>query len=423
MNKQEETTFLKICLQQIENKLGWGDSSTWHNDVFLELSEIIQEKTSVLLSPTTLKRVWGKVNYNSFPSISTLNALTQFIGFDNWRDFKVKVKTKKPSFFQKKVVPYLSIIVPSAAILTLVFISFFSMTGVKRNITTVDYSNIQFSSQPITKGLPNSVVFNFNLGDIQSDSIYIQQFWDRTKTIKIKPQQTQATGIYYYPGYFRSKLLVDGKIIKEHDLFIKSEGWIGTIDYQPIPKFFFKEKVANGSLLLSKEAQKEITNIETPLTSSFHLIDDFGNVSGDNLSIQTKVKNVYNDKWAVCQTLRIVILGSKGAIIIPFSKSGCVSNINLMMNDFYLNGKENDLSAFGVDLSDFKNVSIDIKEKRVTVSVEGKVIYEGNYTESIGKFVGLRYRFLGSGEVEYLNIRSQKNSEPIVQNNFSSLSN
>lgn len=416
MINKEEHIVLKACLLKIEEKLGWGKSSKWHSDVFIELSEIIRVETNVLLSPTTLKRVWGKVNYNSFPSISTLNTLAKFAEYENWRDFKNNYSTKKSSFIQKKVVPYLGIIVPSAAVLTLVFISFFSMTGIKKRASNKSFDHITFSSNPITKGLPNSVVFDLNIEGISSDSIYIQQFWDKTKTIKLRSDQKQATGIYYYPGYFRSKLLIDGEIIKEHDLFIKSHGWVGTVDYRPIPKYISNNELKSGRLSLPKAIVKEVSNNENPINSSFHYIEDFKNTSGDNLFIKTRVRNVYNDKWATCQTLRFVILGTEGALIIPFTKLGCVSNINLMMNDYYLSGKENDLSAFGVDLSHFRDISIKIVDKNVSIIVDAKKIYQASYNESIGNFVGIRYRFLGAGDVESLEILDQNTNKQIHSN-------
>ena len=417
MNKQEEQKALKVCLQEIEEKLDWGASSQWHNDVFIELSDLIQSKTGVLLSPTTLKRVWGRVNYESSPSISTLNTLAQFAGYNNWRDFKIKTNVKKPSYFQRKVVPYLSIIVPSAAILTLIFISFFSMTN-KPVVLERNFDHVTFSSQPIVESLPNSVVFDFNIGGIQSDNIIIQQFWDKTKTVKLKPEQKQATGIYYFPGYFRSKLIIDDEIIKEHDLFIKSNGWVGTIDYEPVPKYYTSEIVSNKQMSLPKTGIEEISNSGSPLVSSFHLVDDYKDVSGDNILINTNIAYVYNDKWATCQSTKIVILGTEGALIIPFSKLGCVSNNNLLLNDIYINGKENDLSAFGVDLSAPKNISIDIKNKNVIVKIGQQKIYEGKYNESIGRFVGIRYRFLGAGAVNQLQIKDQKSNLFIVEQQF-----
>ena len=416
MSQKEEQQLIKACLSSIENKLQWGESSSWHNDVFIELSELIHSKTGVLLSPTTLKRVWGRVHYNSSPSISTLNALAKFIDYENWRDFKVKANVSSPNFFQKKIVPHLGIIVPSAAVLTLVFISLFSLTDLPEKEPLPDYSNVRFSSQPVVEGFPNSVIFDFDLEGIDSDSIHIQQFWDPTKTITIEKDQKQATGIYYIPGYFRSKLLVNGNIIKEHDLFIKSQGWLGTLDYKPVPKYFTKQKVYNRKKLsFPKEAIDEIATLKDPVISSFHLINDFGNVSGDNISIDASIENTYVEKWAVCQTFGIVILGTKGAHIIPFTKLGCISEIDLMLNDVFLSGKKNDLSKLGTNASGVHDFSVQIENKKVSFSFDnGEKIELGEYNRSIGNFVGIRFRFIGAGKVSNLKVSDLTNNKVII---------
>ena len=71
-----------------EENTGWGDSDDWTNQDFVALSEKIQERTGVALSHITLKRVWGKVKYNSLPNTHTLDTLAQFLGYENWRAFK-----------------------------------------------------------------------------------------------------------------------------------------------------------------------------------------------------------------------------------------------------------------------------------------------------------------------------------------------
>lgn len=419
MSHYPEYELVQKCLLQIEKKLGWGSSDLWHNEVFIELSETMQQVTKVLLSPTTLKRVWGKVNYKNAPSISTLNTLSQFIGYTNWRDFKNKNEFQKPVRKVNKFAANRGLILTSAAFMTLLFISLFSMIGLKENRSAVsNYSNVKFSSHPITLGIPNSVVFDFELDQVKSDSIYIQQFWDPTKTIKINTEQQQATGIYYFPGYFRAKLLVDGQIIKEEDLFIKSPGWIGTIDYEPIPKYITNAELIHNGLSLPSAIVDEIKLNEAPLVSSFHLVDEFQDVSVDNFLMETSIRNVFKDKWAVCQTTRIVVLGATGAMIIPFSIPGCVSDIGLMLNDVYLDGKEHDLSAFGVDFSVYRNIEIKVKDKQVSVSVDQNEIYNGSYHESIGNFVGIRYRFLGAGEVSHLRIGNDK-GQLIITEDFS----
>src|ERR1700743_1642211 len=73
-----------------ESNTGWGDSDKWTNQDFVILSEQIQARTGAPLSHVTLKRIWGKVKYESLPNTHTLNTLVQFLGYENWRDFRVK---------------------------------------------------------------------------------------------------------------------------------------------------------------------------------------------------------------------------------------------------------------------------------------------------------------------------------------------
>src|SRR5471030_2632643 len=85
-----EKELLSKCRQLVEQSLNWGDSATWGNDDFDQLSEKIFDKTKVRLSVSTLKRIWGRVRYESFPTTATLNALANFIDFENWREFRQK---------------------------------------------------------------------------------------------------------------------------------------------------------------------------------------------------------------------------------------------------------------------------------------------------------------------------------------------
>ena len=81
-------------MQQIkrlfEEKTGWGNSELWSNQDFLELRELIFDQTGIVLSHVTLKRIWGKVRYESLPHTTTLNTIVQFLGYSNWREFRVK---------------------------------------------------------------------------------------------------------------------------------------------------------------------------------------------------------------------------------------------------------------------------------------------------------------------------------------------
>ncbi|MGZ3767739.1 MAG: hypothetical protein ACXVA2_23950, partial [Mucilaginibacter sp.] len=92
---------LKKLLLIIEQQLDWGDAATWQSKDFEILNELILEKTKVSLSASTLRRIWGRVEYNHMPSGTTLDTLAQFAGFDNWRAF---TRQEKSPVLQQAVV-------------------------------------------------------------------------------------------------------------------------------------------------------------------------------------------------------------------------------------------------------------------------------------------------------------------------------
>src|SRR6185312_9090342 len=85
-----DENLIRQVIKLYEEKTGWGDSTQWSNQDFLQLSDLIREQTGVTISHVTLKRIWGKVKYESLPNTHTLNTLVLFLGYENWRDFSVK---------------------------------------------------------------------------------------------------------------------------------------------------------------------------------------------------------------------------------------------------------------------------------------------------------------------------------------------
>ncbi len=399
-SENKEILRLRECL---EKHLNWGKASDWHSSMYTELSDKIFEKCQVMLSAATLKRFWGAVNHEGAPSISTLDTLSQFLDFANWREFKLEGHKKRKAKLPKHI-PRKSLYVTAGFFIALIMIL---IVGNKRVDDPEVLAAIPFSSRPVTNTFPNSVVFDFDLKNVRSDSILIQQYWDPTKTIKVNRDQKQATGIYYFPGYFRAKLLIDGQSVKEHDLYLRSDGWIGTIDYRPVPKYFDFDGLNEDQLICSNDLIEEVKSLEEPTSTTFHYVSDLGSISGDNFTLRSTLKVLWNDKWAVCQSARIYILATDGAMIIPFSNIGCSSDNGLMLNEIFLSGKKHDLSAFGTDLSKYSDIEIMVRNKKISVSINDNLVYEGQYEETMGRLVGLRYRFMGVGEVASFTLQDQ----------------
>ena len=54
---------------------------------FNQVSITVKKKTGHTISLSSIKRLWGYVNYNSSPSQNILNILSRFNDFDDWDDY------------------------------------------------------------------------------------------------------------------------------------------------------------------------------------------------------------------------------------------------------------------------------------------------------------------------------------------------
>ena len=64
---------------------------------FIFLSGAVWERTHQTMSPTTLKRLWGYIDGADETRNSTLEILSQFLGFDNWDDFLKSIAAESGS--------------------------------------------------------------------------------------------------------------------------------------------------------------------------------------------------------------------------------------------------------------------------------------------------------------------------------------
>lgn len=408
MHTEDEN--LQHCRMLIEAKVSWGDSSQWQNQDFEALSERIFAETSVSLSVSTLKRIWGKVRYDSAPTATTLNTLAQFVGFENWRELRKKPvlvdeETNQP--LPAQPIP-VTVFRPSGIRWPWIIGSFLllGLVGIwafQKRAKPLQYGSVTFTSRPVAKGLPNTVLFEYDASDSNADSVFIQQSWNPKLRFRVDKDEHQYAGMYFYPGYFRAKLVLNDSIVKEHDLYINTDGWLGTINRDSIPVYFPDKQLRRNGAISLTEADLTEQGIdfekEVPSTS-LHYVQPMGDLSSSNFGFETELKSTFNRFNAVCQRTGIMLLCSRGMHLIQLSAKGCVSELNLSFAGQSVSGKTTDLSGFGVDFTNWVNVRCEVKDKSTKVYVNNKLAYEGHFLGDAGKIVGLRYYFQGPGSVK-----------------------
>ncbi len=105
IGSNSEDYYLQACIKMVEEKLGWGSSNTWSHNDFLEASEKISQDSGIPLSVSTIKRIWGKVKYDGSPTTATLNALVIYLGYENWRTFKLTLDEHQEERREESLLP------------------------------------------------------------------------------------------------------------------------------------------------------------------------------------------------------------------------------------------------------------------------------------------------------------------------------
>ncbi len=413
-----EKNYIEIIIREIASRLQLGDPVQLQQRDYENLSLQIQEKTGINLSVSTLKRI-SKNQFQNIPQKNTLNALAQFIDYKDWYDFKSqhqgspettikKHKVRKPFKFDKRIA-----IIPIAAIIV-----FFVIILILNSQPAQSYSDLQFSSRKnVSSGVPNTVIFNYDISMYDFDSAFIQQSWDARRRAEIKKNEKYSTSVYYYPGYHSAKIMINDQFVKEIPVYITTEGWLSLIqnpDNDLIPIYVNENCLSNGQLYMPPETVQahHIDLSENNHATCFYYVNDNFYGDSDNFSFETRVKNNLEEGALTCQLCEISIFGEYGRHVIQLSDPGCIGSLFQKFGQKYVAGKNNDLSAFGTDLNNWNDIKLIIDNKLVTVFLNGKEIFKTAFENSNGEIKGVYYRFAGSGAIDYA--RLYDNNDKLV---------
>lgn len=437
----KKETAIEHCRRLIEADLHWGDPADWTNEDFEDLSEKIFARTSVRLSVSTLKRIWGKVRYESSPTAATLNALARFAGCGSWREFLQQQEAPAPlparelsadpltapgdgsamsghesamsghelTMRGKRRKIRMSTIVLVVIIGVGVLSLFSSRLGRSSGSRQpADPPGLRFESRKISDDLPNSVVFTYDARPLHPQKVMIQQSWDPARREEVDPNGTAYTSLYYYPGYFVAHLVVDGESKRTCEVFIPTKGWKGIVERKPLPIYLTAgERMIGGatlgitaSLLKDKTGAALFNNTWVDFTN----VREIDEIPADHFTLTTSLRNTATVEECLCRKVKITVLGKMSAIIIPLVDKGCISDIGLLSGDRWTSGKDHDLSAFGCDFRNFQDLTCTVADHRLSISLNKIPIFSIDHPNSIKKIMGIRIEFEGPGEIREMRL-------------------
>ncbi len=416
--ENNQIPYITRCKRLIEDKLAWSiESKNWKQRDYLNLISILENKTGISLSLSTVKRIWSE-NYSGTPHPATLDTLAKFLDHENWLSFQESQKAELlfPQANQQssdkskyKIKKYLLLL--SLPVLIIIIASLALSRAVEHKETDLSFApeQIAFSSsnaQPI--GVPNTVIFNYKLQNLKADSFFIQQSWNPFNREKIKRTDTVLTSIYYYPGVHTAKLIANDSVIKETTLRIYSDGWIATVDYGMkdfVPNYIDLDVINRKPKLhiTKKQLLDSKLDLNKMINVSYFYVDEFEKISGDHfaLTINLKGDSILN---FTCPGIRLFVLGTLEMHSFSLIDKGCTNKAYVKFGEMLMNGKNNDLTNLGVNIYDEQQITIHVKEKKARIYLNGQLSVETAYSESIGDIAGFCLSFTGSGQINSLKL-------------------
>lgn len=178
-------------------------------------------------------------------------------------------------------------------------------------------------------------------------------------------------------------------------------GWIGyvtSVNNYKEPNEKANNFIKNGRMYLAPNFSEK-----SYYWTNFDLMrpDLFKNTSGDNFTIETRIKNSESEGGISAYDTRIKILGTKSNIV-----------LTMMGNNYGLdwdyvsvaNSTKRELPELVQDFSNWRKIKIKVKNHMLSIYIDNNLIYSMPYVGSVGSITGLHFDFKGSGSVDWIKL-------------------
>jgi hypothetical protein len=404
---RSEERLINLCKTQIEQKFSFGLGRGYTQKDLEVLCSEIETKTGVVISLSTLKRLW-KGDYKQSPQLATLNALAALLDFKDWKDFKsANQAAPKPARTISRTV----IMLVAGGVIAVGFLifNFATRPSAKNTIKPVVKGDVHFDvSKTVTTGIPNTVIFKYDVSNVVADSFYIQQSWNLHHRFPLDPKGSVLTSIYYESGFHRARLIANDSVIAIQPIHIISNGWephIYRSDSDPEITDLKNERfTSNGQLHIDSNM---LVRRNIDFTKRFHTritnSQPF-NLHSDNFRFSTRLKadRVFHE---LCPWLDLIIITDVKAFSISLTGKGCETNAGYKLGEIVRSGSNNDLSALGCDLFDWQDLELIVENRGATIYLNGRPAYHEDYQQNFGNIMALIYIFDGTGSIDHATLK------------------
>lgn len=423
MNEELDKAWLTALQRQLEQHLQWGPIASWSQRDFQNLSDQLQEKTGVLISVSTLKRALGRVEFKGMPFHTTLNALVQLMGHKSWAQFKTSqqlmdeptaptlpaahVPDDLPAAPASRTVSKLLL---GAAMLFVAVISAGAAWWLKPAPDLETEQGIEpavlHASLTQSDTTPFTVHFEYEVPKRYHDDLLLLSMGDNKQHLRYANLNKEGKGQHQFKydehGFFMAKLFANKKILARLPILVATATWQTTIGLQK-QELPVQPSLKAGVLTVDQsELDRRRADTLQRVRTNFKTYRNFG-VDADDCRIVMRLRSpasVYNAGWPKT-TIKLGCLGGNSHITLD--KSQTVIDIFNQFSDHVVDSASQ-FKHFVQDISEWSELELKTHNMQWQLSLNGKPIYSGQYTERLKNLYSLIIGFRGIGEIDYVQV-------------------
>lgn len=402
------------CCKRIIVKMGDKPITDWRVSDYNTLSSLLGQQTKVYLSENTLKRIFGrlKTSQRYYPQIATRNALAQFIGYRDWQEFELvyssahsvlkaeeepkeeaKIEEEKPLL--KKPVFLSPAIIGFALIAVLFGIGLFFYLNKEKGLNSV-----KLVCENPFGNVPHTAVFSLKSAhSFDKDEGFKLDCMEEALPATITGND-KITRFFKNPGVVYVTLYRHDKPIDTVSVCLQTKGWVANTGNDTSRAYPIADlRPLDPKNISVSAAQLDSAGLDTkkPFLIGFSNIHP-SEISGDNFSFSTKVFAEQNRPGVQCIETTIIILGEKDRHLLTLFKENCVALSRYTFSELKAVGSEEFLGNLAFNAANGGEIKLSVKNKTVTVTLNGKKAFTTKYRKSIGKVMGVKILFSGIGK-------------------------
>jgi hypothetical protein len=459
----DKKTRLNEIIKYCEIRFDRGTALEWKHGDFVDLGREIYRDTDINISANTLKRIFGKISVvdDYLPQETTIEALQKYGrysptktsqqgGVPETEQNTIHPEKKTPSesgeipqpiekneiiedsnaksVIQDPVVEVIdgnrqpatektvSVLAnrpkrpskPIIIFLSVALIIFlFLISNLFKKNKSLDWKIALTSTDSI---LPSTAEFELKFPETK-DSLFMD-FGDKSALVYIRPQQRSITHNYFFPGVFDVSLRTKQDAFAKTKVYIRSNNWVGFGFHllEDIPEHYYAlsvVKTEKDSVFYLDNGHLQKSGIDT--TGTFYTrLYNFSPVSytSDNFVFETTFKNDKAKKDIYCNKMQFQVHGMNSFIRFTLVSPGCGSLVLNNVSELSFDGRRNNLSKFAIALESWNYVKLIDHDKHVTLYINGKILYDGKYQNTLGEMKGVFVEFERTGTITNCDVKT-----------------